>query len=142
MVDDPAQARRLRRAASPASTRPPSPPSAPDDVEPAASPIRASSATGPRSPPPIGNARAWLELDDPVAFLWDFVDGAPVQNRWSRLGEVPATTPASEAMSKALKRRGFRFVGPTICYALMQACGLVNDHLTSCFRHAECAQLA
>ena len=78
----------------------------------------------------IGNARAWLELDDPVAFLWSFVDGAPVQNRWATLGDVPATTPAAEAMSKALKRRGFRFVGPTICYALMQSCGLVNDHVT------------
>ena len=90
----------------------------------------------------VGNARAWLELDDPVAFLWDFVDGAPVQNHWTALGEVPATTAVSDAMSKALKRRGFRFVGPTICYALMQSCGLVNDHVVSCFRHAECAQLA
>ena len=86
----------------------------------------------------IGNARAWLELDDPVAFLWDFVDGAPIQNRWTALSELPASTPASEAMSKALKRHGFRFVGPTICYALMQSCGLVNDHLVGCFRHAEC----
>ena len=90
----------------------------------------------------IGNARAWLELDDPVAFLWDFVDGAPVQNRWTALSELPASTPASEAMSKALKRHGFRFVGPTICYALMQSCGLVNDHLIGCFRHAEVAAVA
>jgi DNA-3-methyladenine glycosylase I len=90
----------------------------------------------------VGNARAWLELDDPVAFLWDFVDGAPIQNHWSVLGELPATTAVSDAMSKELRRRGFRFVGPTICYALMQSCGLVNDHLTSCFRHAECAALA
>ena len=87
----------------------------------------------------VGNARAWLELDDPAAFLWDFVDGRPVQNRWRALAELPASTPAAEAMSKALKRRGFRFVGPTICYALMQACGLVNDHVVTCFRHAECA---
>ncbi len=58
------------------------------------------------------------------------------------MGELPATTPVSDAMSKALKRRGFRFVGPTICYSLMQACGLVNDHVVTCFRHAECAQLA
>ena len=90
----------------------------------------------------VGNARAWLELDDPVAFLWDFVGGVPVQNHWTGVGEVPATTAVSDAMSKALKRHGFRFVGPTICYALMQSCGFVNDHVTTCFRHAECAQLA
>ena len=90
----------------------------------------------------VGNARAWLELEDPVAFLWAFVDGVPVQNHWSRLEEIPASTAASDAMSKALKKAGFRFVGPTICYALMQSCGLVNDHLVGCFRHAECAQLA
>jgi DNA-3-methyladenine glycosylase I len=90
----------------------------------------------------VGNARAWLELDDPAGFLWGFVDGSPVQNSWTSLSELPAATPASEAMSKALKKRGFRFVGPTICYALMEACGLVNDHLTGCFRHAEVAGLA
>ena len=77
----------------------------------------------------VGNARAWLELDDPAAFLWDFVDGRPVQSSWSSLAELPVSTPAAEAMSKALKKRGFRFVGPTICYSLMQACGLVNDHV-------------
>ena len=85
----------------------------------------------------IGNARAWLDLDDPAAHLWSFVDGSPVANRWATLADVPVTTPAAEAMSKDLKRRGFRFVGPTICYSLMQACGLVNDHVTSCFRHAQ-----
>ena len=90
----------------------------------------------------VGNARAWLELDDPVALLWSFVGGAPIQNRWKALSEIPASTPESAAMSKDLKRRGFRFVGPTICYALMQSCGLVNDHVTSCFRHAEVARLA
>ena len=89
----------------------------------------------------IGNARAWLALDDPVELLWSFVGGAPVQNHWTGMGEVPATTAASDAMSKVLKKSGFRFVGPTICYALMQSCGLVNDHVTSCFRHAECAAL-
>jgi DNA-3-methyladenine glycosylase I len=89
----------------------------------------------------IGNARAWLELEDPAAFLWDFVGGTPVQNAWRSLAELPATTPSAEAMSAALKARGFRFVGPTICYSLMQACGLVNDHVLDCFRHAECAAL-
>jgi DNA-3-methyladenine glycosylase I len=90
----------------------------------------------------LGNAKAWLELDDPAEFVWSFVDGTPVQNRWATLGELPATTAVSDAMSKELKRRGFRFVGPTICYALMQSCGLVNDHVISCFRHDECAELA
>jgi DNA-3-methyladenine glycosylase I len=90
----------------------------------------------------VDNARAWLELDDPAGFLWAFVDDAPIQNHWTQLDELPATTAASDAMSKALRKRGFRFVGPTICYALMQSCGFVNDHLTSCFRHSECAALA
>ena len=90
----------------------------------------------------VGNARAWLLLDDPAAHLWSFVDGRPVENRFGDLSEVPAFDARAEAMSKDLKRRGFRFVGPTICYALMQACGLVNDHLVDCFRHAECAALA
>jgi DNA-3-methyladenine glycosylase I len=90
----------------------------------------------------VGNARAWLALDDPVAYLWDFVGGVPIQNHWTGMGEVPATTAASDAMSKGLKKAGFRFVGPTICYALMQSCGLVNDHVTTCFRHSECAALA
>jgi DNA-3-methyladenine glycosylase I len=90
----------------------------------------------------VGNARAWLELDDPVAFLWDFVDGRPIQRQVESLGELPATTEVSERMSKELKRRGFRFVGGTICYSLMQACGLVNDHVMSCFRQKECAELA
>ena len=89
----------------------------------------------------IGNARAWLELEDPVGFLWSFVAGVPVQNHWTEMDQVPATTAASDAMSKSLRKAGFRFVGPTICYALMQSCGLVNDHVTSCFRHAECAAL-
>jgi len=89
----------------------------------------------------IGNARAWLALDDPVEFVWSFVDGAPVNNGWRSMGEVPASTPLSDRMSKEMKRRGFRFVGTTICYAYMQACGLVNDHLVSCFRHAACAGL-
>lgn len=85
----------------------------------------------------VGNARAWLALDDPVGHLWSFVDGESVQNAWPSMAEVPVLTPTAEAMSKDLKRRGFRFVGPTICYSLMQACGLVNDHVIDCFRHGE-----
>jgi len=84
----------------------------------------------------IANARAWLEQDDPVELLWSFVGGSPHLNRFETLAELPAQTPESAAMSKELKRRGFRFVGPTVCYSLMQACGLVNDHVTSCFRHS------
>ncbi len=90
----------------------------------------------------IRNARAWLELDNPAAYLWGFVDGAVIQNAWSTMEVVPAETDRSKAMSKDLKRRGFGFVGPTICYAFMQATGMVNDHITSCFRHLECRALA
>lgn len=90
----------------------------------------------------VDNARAWLELDDPVGVIWDFVDGTPIQNAWRSMSELPAETETSRAMSAELRRLGFRFVGPTICYAFMQACGLVNDHLVGCFRHADCAGLA
>jgi DNA-3-methyladenine glycosylase I len=90
----------------------------------------------------IDNARAWLELDDPVELVWSFVAGVPVQHHWTRIAEIPASTPESHAMGKDLKRRGFRFVGPTICYAFMQSCGLVNDHVTHCFRHPEVEALA
>ena len=69
------------------------------------------------------------------AWLWSFVDGSPIRNRWKTPADVPAHTPRAEHMSKSLKKRGFRFVGPTICYAFMQATGMVNDHLTRCFRH-------
>ena len=90
----------------------------------------------------IGNARAWLDLRESGTrfsqFLWEFTGGAPLVNAWRRLDDVPASTPVSEAMSKALKHRGFRFVGPTICYAFMQAVGMVNDHVTECFRWNEC----
>lgn len=72
------------------------------------------------------------------AYLWQFVDGQPIVNTWDRLDQLPASTPQSDAMSKALKKRGFKFVGTTICYALMQATGMVNDHLVSCFRHSAC----
>jgi DNA-3-methyladenine glycosylase I len=71
------------------------------------------------------------------AFIWRFVEGVSQQNNWRTLAEVPASTPASDAMSKELKRRGFKFVGSTICYAFMQATGMVNDHTTDCFRHKQ-----
>jgi DNA-3-methyladenine glycosylase I len=71
------------------------------------------------------------------AYLWNFVGGKPIQNRWRRMADVPARTPESDAMSRDLLRRGFKFVGSTICYALMQATGMVNDHLVTCPRHAE-----
>jgi DNA-3-methyladenine glycosylase I len=85
----------------------------------------------------IGNARAYLEIDDFGELAWSFVGGRPVQNRWREFGTVPAETDASRAMSRELRLRGFRFVGPTICYAFMQSAGMVNDHLVSCFRHRE-----
>lgn len=89
----------------------------------------------------IGNARAFLDVRDAYgsfdAFVWQFVDGQPVVNHWKRLGDIPSHTPQSDAMSMALKKCGFRFVGPTICYAYMQAVGMVNDHIVSCFRHKE-----
>ena len=86
----------------------------------------------------IENARRVLETQEELgsfaALLWGFVDGEPLVGGWSAVGEIPAETPVSKAMSKELKRRGFRFVGPTVCYAFMQAAGLVNDHVVSCFR--------
>lgn len=88
----------------------------------------------------VRNARAVLDLREEGGslqdFLWSFVDGEPIRNAWTHPGEVPASTPRSEAMARALRERGFSFVGPTICYALMQAAGLVNDHLAGCFRVA------
>ena len=89
----------------------------------------------------IGNARAFLEIQEEFGsfdeFLWRFVGGHSLQNSRQSLSDVPARTIESDAMSKELKRRGFRFVGTTICYAFMQAVGMVNDHLVTCFRHAE-----
>ena len=94
----------------------------------------------------IGNARAALavqrECGSLDACLWSFVDGRPRTNDWRTLKDVPARTPEAEAMSKDLVRRGFRFVGPTICYAFMQAVGMVNDHLVSCYRHEEVGRFA
>jgi len=93
----------------------------------------------------IQNAKAFLEVQREFgsfdSYIWAFVGGRPKVNRWKRLREIPAATPESEAMSKDLIRRGFRFVGPTICYAHMQATGMVNDHLVSCFRFGEIATL-
>ena len=84
----------------------------------------------------IGNARALLGVDDFSGLIWSFVDGKPIINEWRTLDEVPAVTEASTRMSRELRRRGFRFVGPTICYAFMQSAGLVDDHLVTCFRHS------
>ena len=89
----------------------------------------------------IGNAQAFLKVQDELgsfdAYIWRFVDGLPLRNRWRQMADVPARTAQSDAMSKDLARRGFRFVGSTICYAFMQATGMVNDHLVSCFRYKE-----
>ena len=85
----------------------------------------------------IGNARATLALDVPLSeLLWSFVGGEPRLNSWRTVGQVPAQTAESQAMSKELKRRGFRFIGPTTCYAFMQSAGLVDDHTLDCFRRA------
>jgi DNA-3-methyladenine glycosylase I len=93
----------------------------------------------------VANARAVLRVQEEDgsldAYLWSFVGGAPKVNRFRKLGEIPAETAESKTMSKDLKRRGFRFVGPTVCYAFMQACGLVMDHVASCYRYAELARL-
>jgi len=90
----------------------------------------------------ISNARAVLEVQARYgsldAFLWSFVDGVPIRNKWRSMAEIPASTPLSDVMSRELKRHGFRFVGSTICYAHMQATGMVNDHLTGCFRYDMC----
>ena len=92
----------------------------------------------------VANARAFLRVQDEHGsfdrYVWRFVDGRPRQNAWRGMDEVPAETPESRALSRDLKRRGFRFVGPTICYAFMQATGLVNDHLVDCFRRAALAR--
>ena len=93
----------------------------------------------------ISGARIYLDMrergEDFGQFLWDMVGGAPIQNQW-RAGEVPAQTPLAVDMAKALKARGFKFCGPVIVYAFMQATGLVNDHLVTCYRHAECKAMA
>ncbi len=92
------------------------------------------------------NARAFLKVQEEWGsfsdYMWNFVDGTPIQNRFSKMKEVPASTPLSDTISKDLKKRGFNFVGSTIVYAHMQATGMVNDHMVSCFRHEECKKLA
>jgi DNA-3-methyladenine glycosylase I len=93
----------------------------------------------------IGNAQAALRVAAEEGsldrHLWTFVEGRPIQNRWQTLGELPAETDESRAMSRDLRHRGFSFVGPTICYAFMQSAGMVNDHQVGCFRYAQVAQL-
>ena len=94
----------------------------------------------------IGNARVFLDIQNKESsfsdYLWNFVDGTPRQNNWKRMDQLPAQTPQSQTMSKDLKARGFKFCGPTICYAFMQAVGMVNDHTCDCFRHAALAKTA
>ena len=90
----------------------------------------------------VRNAQAYLNIlerhDSFSDYIWQFVDGEPIQNKWKTMKQVPASTQQSDAMSKALKKEGFNFVGSTICYAYMQSMGMVNDHLTSCYRFKEC----
>ena len=94
----------------------------------------------------VANARAFLKVQEEFGtfsdYIWGFVDGRPIQNKIRKDSETPATSQESDALSKDLKKRGFKFVGSTIVYAHMQATGMVNDHVTSCFRHKPCAQLA
>jgi len=89
----------------------------------------------------VKNARAFLEVQKEFgtfdAYIWRFAGGSPIINKWKNMAEIPAKTAAAEAMSNDLKKRGFSFVGPTICYAFMQAAGMVNDHVVDCFRYAE-----
>jgi DNA-3-methyladenine glycosylase I len=93
----------------------------------------------------VTNAGAFLEVQEELGsfdtYIWQFVDGRPIRNRWQSVSEIPATTDRSDAMSRDLKGRGFRFVGSTICYAFMQAVGMVNDHVTDCFRYQEIGQI-
>jgi len=94
----------------------------------------------------VSNATAFLEVQEEFGtfcdYIWDFVDGEPRQNRFRKDGDIPATSPESDALSKDLKKRGFKFVGSTIVYAHMQATGMVNDHVTGCFRYKPCVTLA
>ncbi|UCF16216.1 MAG: DNA-3-methyladenine glycosylase I [Phycisphaerales bacterium] len=90
----------------------------------------------------VTNAQAFLEIQDEFgsfdSYIWQFVAGTPIRNRWKKLKDIPATSAESDTMSKELKKRGFKFVGSTICYAFMQSAGMVNDHLIHCFRYTQC----
>jgi DNA-3-methyladenine glycosylase I len=92
----------------------------------------------------VGNARAFLRVQEEFGsfdrYVWRFVDGNPVRNAWSRVTEIPCSSPESDAMSRDLRKRGFKFAGSTICYAFMQAVGMVNDHVVECFRHGDLAR--
>ena len=92
----------------------------------------------------INNAKAFLDIKKEYGsfdtYIWQFVGGQPIHNTWQQMADLPASTPESVAMSKALKKRGFNFVGPTICYAFMQAVGMVNDHTINCFRYLQIKQ--
>ena len=90
----------------------------------------------------VSNAQAYLAIPDFSAYLWNFMDGRPLQSTLGSMKQVPVSTPLAEKISKDMKKRGFRFVGPTIVYAFMQACGLVNDHMVDCHRHAAVKKLA
>lgn len=90
----------------------------------------------------VTNAQAYLEIPDFSGYLWNFMDGKPLQNKLHHMKDVQASTPLAEKISKDMKKRGFRFVGPTIVYAFMQACGLVNDHMADCHRHEAVKKLA
>jgi DNA-3-methyladenine glycosylase I len=94
----------------------------------------------------VSNARVFLdvqqEFDGFCNYIWSFVGNSPIQNRWKRMDQVPATSKQSDALARDLRQRGFKFVGSTIVYAHMQATGMVNDHVTDCFRHSECRDLA
>lgn len=94
----------------------------------------------------VTNAKAFLEIQKEYGsfskFIWDFVDGKPIQNSWKSMEDVPAKTEISDALSKALKKKGFKFIGSTICYAFMQAVGMVNDHTTDCFRYKAVKKLS
>ena len=90
----------------------------------------------------VASAKVYLTMPDFSGYLWDFIDGQPLQNQFKSMKQVPTATPIAEKISKDLKKRGFKFVGPTIVYAFMQACGLINDHMVDCHRHEAVKKMA